>query len=204
VNDFLVLHTLRVKGLAPLATVRAQTGLSADQVDEVLRRLAAQGLVTMREGRMAGALLTPAGRQAQAEQLAQDQDTRDAAAALGAAHEEFLPVNGEFKRVCHGWQVRPDGQPNDHGDAGYDAEVISQLADVHARLLSRVLEPLERALVRFAAYPVRLTAALDRVRGGDTAAFARPMADSYHDIWMELHQDLLLSAGRERGAADEG
>ena len=42
-SDFLVLHTLRVKGLAPLATVRAQTGLSAEQVDEVLRRLAAQG-----------------------------------------------------------------------------------------------------------------------------------------------------------------
>jgi hypothetical protein len=51
---------------------------------------------------------------------------------------------------------------------------------------------------------VRLAAALDRVRGGEVAAFARPMADSYHDIWMELHQDLLLSAGRERGAADEG
>ena len=82
--------------------------------------------------------------------------------------------------------------------------MISQLVHVHKRLLSCVLEPLEIALLRFAAYQVRLTAALDRVRGGDTAAFARPMADSYHDIWMELHQDLLLSAGRERGAADEG
>jgi hypothetical protein len=60
------------------------------------------------------------------------------------------------------------------------------------------------ALPRSAAYQNRLTAALDRVRGGNTAAFARPMADSYHDIWMELHQDLLLSAGRDRGAADEG
>ncbi len=82
--------------------------------------------------------------------------------------------------------------------------MISQLLDVHKRLVSSVLEPLEMALPRSAAYQNRLTAALDRVRGGDTAAFARPMADSYHDIWMELHQDLLLSAGRERGAADEG
>ena len=203
-SDFLVLHTLRVKGLAPLAVVNAQTGLPAEQVDEVLRRLAARGLVMMREGRLAGALLTPAGKQAHAEELAQDSGTREAAAALAAAHEEFLPVNGEFKRVCQGWQVRPDGQQNDHADAGYDAEVVAQLANVHQRVLSRVLEPLEMALPRFAAYQNRLTAALDRVRGGDTAAFARPMADSYHDIWMELHQDLLLSAGRERGAADEG
>jgi hypothetical protein len=204
VSDFLVLHTLRVKGLTPPAVVNAQAGLSAEQVDEVLRRLAARGLVTIREGRVSGALLTPAGRQAHAEQLARDQDTRDAAAALAAAHEEFLPVNGEFKRVCQSWQVRPDGQPNDHTDASYDAEVISQLVDVHKRLLSCVLEPLEMALPRSAAYQNRLTAALDRVRGGNTAAFARPMADSYHDIWMELHQDLLLSAGRDRGAADEG
>ena len=100
--------------------------------------------------------------------------------------------------------MRPDGQPNDHADAGYDAGVISRLAGIHQRLLACVLEPLEKALPRFAAYRVRLAAALDRVRGGDTTAFARPMADSYHDIWMELHQDLLLSAGRERGAADEG
>ena len=203
-SDFLVLHALRVKGLTPSALLSAQTGLPAAQADEILRRLTGQGLVTMREGRVAGALLTPAGKQAHAEQLAEDADTRGAAAALAAAYAEFLPVNGEFKRVCQSWQLRPDEQPNDHADAGYDAGVISQLAGVHQQLLARVLEPLDKALPRFGAYPVRLAAALDRVRRGEVAAFARPMADSYHDIWMELHQDLLLSAGRERGAADEG
>ncbi len=203
-SDFLVLHALRVKGLTPLAVISAQTGLPAAQADEVLRRLAGQGLVTMREGRLSGALLTQAGKQAHAEQLAKDPGTRGAVAALTAAYEEFLPVNAEFKRVCQSWQVRPDGQPNDHADAGYDAGVISRLAGIHQRLLAGVLQPLEKALPRFAAYRARLAAALDRVRGGDLTAFARPMADSYHDIWMELHQDLLLSAGRQRGAADEG
>ncbi len=203
-NDFLILHTLRVKGLTPLAVVTAQTGLPATQADEVLRRLAGEGLVSMREGRMAGALLTPAGKQAHAEQLARCAATRGAAAALTAAYEEFLPVNAEFKGICQSWQVRPDGQPNDHADAGYDSGVISRLAAVHQRLVASVLEPLDKALPRFAPYRGRLAAALERVRGGDATAFARPMADSYHDIWMELHQDLLLSAGRERGAADEG
>ena len=114
-SDFLILHTLRVKGLTPLAVVSAQTGLPATQADEILRRLAARGLVTRREGRMAGALLTPAGKQAHAEQLARDPGTRGAAAALAAAYEEFLPVNGDFKRICQSWQMRPGGQPNDHG-----------------------------------------------------------------------------------------
>ena len=147
-SDFLVLHALRVKGLTPSAILSAQTGLPAAQADEILRRLTGQGLVTMREGRVAGALLTPAGKQAHAEQLAEDAGTRGAAAALTAAYAEFLPVNGEFKRVCQSWQLRPDEQPNDHADAGYDAGVISQLAGVHQQLLARVLEPLDQTLPR--------------------------------------------------------
>jgi hypothetical protein len=30
------------------------------------------------------------------------------------------------------------------------------------------------------------------------------MTESYHDIWMELHEDLILLAGKVRGEADEG
>ena len=136
-SDFLILHTLRVKGLTPLAVVSAQTGLSATQADEVLRRLAARGLVTMREGRMAGALLTPAGKQAHAEQLARDPGTRGAAAALAAAYEEFLPVNGEFKRICQSWQMRPDGQPNDHADAGFFEQLNRRGANTAAAAVNQ-------------------------------------------------------------------
>jgi len=28
------------------------------------------------------------------------------------------------------------------------------------------------------------------------------MSGSYHDLWMELHQDLMCTLGRERTAAD--
>jgi hypothetical protein len=67
-----------------------------------------------------------------------------------------------------------------------------------------VIEHLAMALPRFARYGRRLSAALSRLQGGDAAGFARPMADSYHDIWMELHNDVVLSLQRERSAADEG
>ncbi|WP_232681743.1 hypothetical protein [Nocardioides sp. R-C-SC26] len=43
-----------------------------------------------------------------------------------------------------------------------------------------------------------------RLRSGDNGAFARPMYNSYHDIWMELHEDLIVSLGRTRGSHDEG
>ena len=58
------------------------------------------------------------------------------------------------------------------------------------------------ALPRFASYALRLTRALERFKGGDGAALARPLSGSYHDVWMELHQDLLLSLAKERGDSD--
>lgn len=55
----------------------------------------------------------------------------------------------------------------------------------------------------FSRYSGHLEAALEPVKAGDAALFARSMYDSYDDIWMELHNDVVLSLGRERGAADE-
>jgi hypothetical protein len=61
---------------------------------------------------------------------------------------------------------------------------------------------LSEGLSRFRGYQERLPAALERLEKGDTAAFATPMSASYHCVWMELHQDLLLTLGRERDEAD--
>jgi hypothetical protein len=118
-------------------------------------------------------------------------------AAAEQAYAAFLPINPRFKEVCTRWQMRDGGQePNDHTDADYDAKVIEDLGTTHDEVV------VGRSAARFARYAVRFGAALERVRGGDTAAFARPMSHSYHDVWMELHEDLLLTLGRERDAAD--
>lgn len=202
-SRFLVLHALRVKGLASDELVAALSGLPSQEVGRVLADLGGSGLVVRREGRFAGSMLTADGRQAHLPLLAEDVAPPATQAALETCYAGFLPLNGEFKRICGDWQVRQDTkEPNDHGDADYDRSVVGQLAEVHDRAVV-VLAPLADALARFGAYPARLAAALERIRGGDNGAFARPMADSYHDIWMELHQDLLLSLKRERSAHDE-
>ena len=38
------------------------------------------------------------------------------------------------------------------------------------------------------------------LRAGDGRYAASPRIDSLHQVWFELHQDLLLTLGRERGA----
>ena len=147
-------------------------------------------------------MLTPAGKQEAVRRLADDAASTSAQGALAAFDESFLPVNAEFKTICHRWQLKSDDQPNDHSDPAYDAEVVEQLGRFHQRFLP-MLASVTAALPRFDRYPTRLTAALSRIEGGDSAAFARPMYDSYHDIWMELHNDVVLTLGRQRGAGDE-
>ena len=55
-----------------------------------------------------------------------------------------------------------------------------------------------RASARFATYRVRLAAALEAARGGDGRFVASPRVDSFHGVWFELHEDLIVLAGRTR------
>lgn len=201
-DRFLVVHALKVKGLAPAEDLADVTG--SPDLASLLDDLAAEELVKLRSGRVAGYTLTKAGRAAHPELLAHHV-TDVERAGVARAYEAFLPVNGRFKAVCTRWQMRPgpDGAegPNDHEDAGYDAGVVEELAAVHKEVTD-ALEPAAEASPRFGRYAARFAAALERVRAGEVAAFARPMSGSYHDVWMELHEDFLLTLGRERDAAD--
>lgn len=58
------------------------------------------------------------------------------------------------------------------------------------------------AAARFTSYGPRLEGALERFRDGDDRALVGVMKESYHDVWMELHHDLLAIQGRERSTAD--
>jgi hypothetical protein len=202
---FLVLHALTVKGVAGEDALIDATGLPADDVREETARLLAAELVRQRKGRIGGFALLDAGKAAHAELLAGNVD--DAATqALDSAYRGFLPVNGRFKSLCTRWQLRTvDGSsvPNDHSDAEHDSAVVADLVLLHKEAVE-VLTPAGAALPRFARYPRRLTAALERLRAGEIAAFTKPLSASYHDVWMELHQDLLTSLGRTRDDRDEG
>lgn len=203
-DRFLVVHALKVKGLATEDDLADLTGLAPDRLAVLLEDLVAGELAKQRSGRVSGYTLTKAGRGSHAELLDQHvaEEERD---GLARAYEAFLPVNARFKDVCTRWQMRPDpdggSAPNDHADPGYDAAVVEDLAAVHEQVTS-ALAPTADASTRFGRYPDRFTAALERVRSGERAAFAAPMCGSYHDIWMELHEDFLLTLGRERDAAD--
>ena len=51
---------------------------------------------------------------------------------------------------------------------------------------------------RLSRYSAKLQAALDNVHAGETAWLSRPLIDSYHTVWFELHEELIVAAGLTR------
>jgi hypothetical protein len=118
-------------------------------------------------------------------------------AAVTRGYERFLPMNQEFLHICNDWQVRTGNVPNDHGDATYDWSVVDRLRNLDERTVP-IVRRVARAVARFDMYPRRLRAALNRVDEGEREWFTSPRIDSYHTVWMQLHEDLLLALGKSR------
>ena len=185
--DAAVLHSLRLKGRAQPAAVAAATGLDPAAITDALAAAAEAGLVVQRTGRLSGWALSPAGREAADARIEAERAEVDGAALAGAYDRDFLPLNRDLKGVCTGFQLDPADRDG----------MVAGLTGVQERAQA-VLAEMSGPLPRLGAYGGRLRAAYDRVLGGQTSALAQPMTDSYHDVWLELHEDLLQVLGRER------
>lgn len=201
---FLALHGLRLKGFAEPAAVASALGADEDRVAKELDALSEEGLVVRRDGRISGWSLTPDGRATHAGLAADELDASGGRDVVHGAYQRFLEVNREMLGVCTDWQLRDvDGQQavNDHTDADYDQAVVDRLTGIHERI-GPVTAELGGVLDRFAPYGVRLSNALEKVVAGEREWFTKPVIDSYHTVWFELHEDLLATLGIER--ASEG
>ena len=199
---FLVLHALRLKGFAEDDVVAAMTELATTDVTTRLADLSGEELVLRRDGRISGWSLTPAGRVRHAELVAKELEASGGRDEVQSAYDRFLHINQDMLGVCTAWQLREvDGAQaiNDHSDADYDAGVVQKLVGIHDRVRP-VTSDLREVLERFGGYGGRLRGALEKVLGGAPEWFTKPVIDSYHTIWFELHEDLLCTLGIERSS----
>ena len=203
-DDLLVVHALRLKGFAPADELAAMAGVSDDYADAALEALAAAELARYREGRVTGWMLTADGRNHGEALLAAELDAAGVRDGLQDCYGRFLECNQDFLGICTDWQtveVAGERIPNDHNDAAYDGGVIGQLAAIDG-LVQPVCADAGGLLARFGGYGQRFTSALGKVESGDTDWFTKPLIDSYHTVWFELHENFLASLGIER--ASEG
>ncbi len=184
-DEALVLHTLRVKGFV---TPDGFTESLGHHPHDILARLVADGFVRHIEQRNMFGLL-PAGKERHAallDELADDRTRR----GLGDQYQAFMALNDDFKQLCTDWQIRA-AEPNDHTDPEYDRACIDRLRQL-ATTSRPVIDGFAGALPRMARYNDRLAAAADCVSNGEIKRFTGVMCESFHDVWMELHEDLIV------------
>lgn len=194
---FRTFHALRIKGFAKAETIAEVADLPLSIVDEHLQGLVAREWAQFREARELWQL-TAVGREEHHIALSEDVGGAHMAEQLHGSYHEFLQLNENFKQLCGDWQLR-DGAPNDHTDAVYDAAVVERLVQLDAAA-SPVVQRMGVVLARLAPYQARLARTCQSVVKGETKMFTGVMCGSYHDVWMELHEDLILTQGIDRSA----
>lgn len=192
-----VLQGVRLKGRVSRADLAATLDADPGEIDPVVEQLTAAGLLT--EG--ATLQITRSGGDRLAALLTAEREGIDADAML-AAYNDFRAVNADFKRLVTDWQLKggPDGVPNTHDDAEYDAAVLARLDEVHTCTMP-IIEAAAEQVPRLNAYAAKLAAALGRVKAGEAAWLTRPLIDSYHTVWFELHEELIVAVGLTREEA---
>jgi hypothetical protein len=179
-EHWLLLHEVRLRGVVDV------DGVAVVRVEEA-------GLVARVPK---GIRLTPVGRDAHTI-WARVEPASTLEASVERVYQRFLGLNRQLIRVCNDWQVRPGGVPNDHRDPTYDWAVVDRVDAIDDRV-GPILSTLSELIGRFAGYRPRLRSARRRVDDGDSDWLTSPRFDSYHTVWMQLHEDLLLALGRDR------
>ena len=176
-----VVHAIRIRGVASRDVICEMTGLDCAVADAELQATADRGWTLFRENRItSGWGLTPEGRAQHRTALHDDVEASGDRRAIEAAYEGFLAHNEPMKILCTKWQM--EGEP---------ACCVHELTTLHTAIVP-VVERLSTSVARFGPYPARLRAALTRFQSGDRTALAKPLSGSYHDVWMELHEDLIV------------
>jgi hypothetical protein len=178
VSDFEALHAIRVGGMH--APKPANAG-----------ELSARGLIFVTP---VGCMLTEAGQQHHAE-LLEAQRAQIDLEAVRALYERFLAVNQPTKSKCAEWQKLAD----DAFDRRF--VIATDLQDILVRVSTTITRTSEH-VPRFAGYPPRMETALGRVLEGEAEYLTSPKVASFHNVWMECHEDYLLTLGISR--EDEG
>lgn len=203
----LILHAMRMASVAPPETIAHRSALAPALVSELLDAFAERGWAVEHRGALVGWALTAAGRDELGALLSAEVDRTDVRAAMEERYRSFVELNGPFLELCTDWQLRVEASGdrvvNDHSDPGYDAAVLARLEPIH-RDITDLARHCGDLLSRFGGYGDRFGHAWERLRANDVDWLTRPLIDSYHTVWFELHEDFLATLGLTRSEERDG
>ena len=193
ISEFMLLRVAELKGRASIDVLADALSVPVKVAEGDYLSLCKRGLCSKSGSAL---FITEKGRKRLKVFLTEEHADADPNAVV-ALYKDFSILNSEFKHIMTAWQIKPDGLLNDHSDSGHDSAVLQRLADLHLRA-GPLLRRLPQLSPRLAIYESRLTRAAARVAAGDRRYVARIIADSYHTVWFELHEELLSLAGLKR------
>lgn len=192
-DELCLLQTLRLKGRVSLDGLVLTLDCDEGSVEALVNRAVDAGLVAKAGTNFK---LTPVGRDRLTELITVERQSLDGG-VLEVLYDEFDCYNTELKEIITAWQMKGPGTPNDHSDAAYDAGIVASLVGLHERF-APWLERLAAAAPRLSRYHTRFDNAMTAVERGDHSFIAKPIVDSYHTVWFELHEELIGALGRDR------
>ncbi len=190
---------LRLKGIASNEHIAEITGKGQAEVDDVLNMMEEKSYA---QKTPRGLRLLPEGKEWTDALLDEERAGIDSAKAE-EIYEDFCSQNDSFKQLVTDWQIKIiDGeqQLNDHTDEGYDQQIIDRLVELD-QIVAPIFQGAADLAPRLQRYLARFSNALTELQSGDHSFLAAPLKDSYHTIWFEMHEELILLCGRNR--ADE-
>ncbi len=193
IPEFTLLRLAELKGRASADILADALSVPVTIAEDYYLPLRKRGLCSKSGSAL---FVTDKGRKRLKAFLAEEHAHADPAAVV-ALYEDFCVLNADVKHIMTAWQIKPDGALNDHSDSEYDRAVLQRLADLHLRV-DPLIRRLPQLSPRLAVYESRLARAAARVAAGDRRYVARIIADSYHTVWFELHEELLSLAGLKR------
>ena len=196
-DELTILRLVAIKGRVPTELVAGSLGVDEERAQALLDDLVEWELVKQTP---MGYRVTPAGRARCTEFVAAESKATDQF-VVSAVYETFCRHNQILKEIIKDWQTR-DEEPNDHCDADYDRQVLDRLIALHKQVLP-LLDDVSAAAPRLNHYRTRLVKAAEAVAAGDVSFVSKPIVDSYHTVWFELHEDLIGLSGLTRQAEAE-
>ena len=191
-----LIHVLSIKGFAKEEILAATVGLEVLDVELMAQNLIKEGLL---ESSRIGMKLTEKGKAAAAKILEDAREKVDLV-ALETFYLAFMPINQAYKKSVSSWQIKTVGEsaePNDHGDAEYDQQVLSEMFKDHGSLKLLVATHLATCPL-LKDYVRRLEKAYASVSAGDYQFVTGALIDSYHTVWFEFHEALIRLSGKDR------
>ena len=182
-HQFLVLNSLYLKKMASAGDLAAMSGLSADEVRPMVSGFVAQEWVLDLGEEL---VIQPDGM-AEVEgyyhQTYSDPSERE---GLAQWYTRFESINSKFIKLVTDWQET-------EGDARAQDRVIATV-----ERLVKSLGEITPVVPRYAGYIRRFERSVALVDQGNSDFVCTPTVDSLHNIWFELHEDILLVLGKER------